>query len=85
MLHFKFETTLLSNRFVQSFYDVVSFVFHFHYQWRKDRELIRHTKAIEEHIAILTALRNREFESAVAHMETHLQTALRTLLESAIK
>ena len=76
---------LLSNRFVQSFYDVVSFVFHFHYQWRKDKELIRHTKAIEEHIAILTALKAREFERAVAHMETHLQTALRTLLESAIK
>ena len=77
--------TRLSNRFVHSFYDVVSFVFHYHYQWRKDTELIRHTRAIEEHIAILTALQIRDFDGAVRHMEVHLETALRTLLESAIR
>ena len=54
-------------------------------QSQAKKEIQTLTKAIEEHIAILTALKAREFERAVAHMETHLQTALRTLLESAIK
>ncbi len=74
----------LNNRLVNSLYDVVSLVFHFHYQWRKDSELSRNTKAIDEHIAILEALRDREFELALTHMQTHLATSLRTLLHSAI-
>lgn len=75
----------LNNRFINSLYDVVSFVFHFHYQWRKDSELSRNAKAIDEHIAILEALRDRQFELALANMQTHLATSLRTLLHSAIK
>lgn len=75
----------LNNRFINSLYNVVSFVFHYHYQWRKDSELFRNVKAIDEHTAILEALHDRQFDLALTHMQTHLATSLRTLIESAIK
>jgi len=80
----RFLVGQLENRFVESFYDVVSFVFHYHYQWRKDDEIGRYRVALSEHLKILAALQSRAFASAEARLEDHLQTSLRTLLESAI-
>ena len=81
----QFIVQRLNNRFVASLYDVVSFVFHFHYQWRKDAELARNAQAIDEHLAILDALKAHNPEAAIRAMEVHLATSLRTLLESAIR
>jgi len=74
----------LRNRFVESLYDVVSFVFHYHYQWRKDDEVERYRTAIAEHILVLDALLARDIPAAEARLTEHLETSVRTLLQSAI-
>ncbi|MDT3381923.1 GntR family transcriptional regulator [Labrys neptuniae] len=80
----RFLVDQLNNRFVTSFYDVVSFVFHYHYQWRKDDEIERYRTALAEHLGILRALKAGIIEDAQMRLEEHLQTSVRTLLESAI-
>ena len=74
----------LGNRFVESLYDVVSFVFHYHYQWRKDDEVERYRTTIAEHMRILDALLARDIPAAEARLTAHLETSVRTLLQSAI-
>jgi DNA-binding GntR family transcriptional regulator len=74
----------LRNRFVESLYDVVSFVFHYHYQWRKDDEVERYRTAIAEHILVLDALLARDIPAAEARLTEHLETSVRTLLQSPI-
>ncbi|WP_448951589.1 GntR family transcriptional regulator [Labrys neptuniae] len=80
----RFLVDQLDNRFVTSFYDVVSFVFHYHYQWRKDDEIGRYRTALAEHLKILAALKAGVIEEAQERLEEHLQTSVRTLLDSAI-
>ena len=75
----------LRNRFVDSLYDVVSFVFHYHYQWRKDDESARYRTAIAEHIGILDALMARDIAVAEERLAVHLETSVRTLLQSAMR
>lgn len=72
----------LGNRFARSFYDIVSFVFHYHYQWNKSQEMLRNRVALDEHLAILDALERREIDIATAKLRLHLDTARRTLLQS---
>jgi DNA-binding GntR family transcriptional regulator len=71
------------NRFFMQFFDVVSLICHYHYQWNKGGELERNKVAIEEHIAIITELLARNTSGVLAAMETHLNTAQKTLLSSA--
>lgn len=71
------------NRFFMQFFDVVSLICHYHYQWNKGDELERNKVAIEEHIAIITQLLARNTSGVLAAMETHLNTAKQTLLRSA--
>ncbi len=80
----RFLVDQLHNRFVTSFYDVVSFVFHYHYQWRKDDEIERYRTALAEHLRILAALGAGVIDEAQMQLEAHLQTSVRTLLDSAI-
>ena len=40
------------NRFVPDFYEVISLIFHFHYQWNKTEEKERNRAAIEEHLRL---------------------------------
>ena len=68
------------NRFTNQFYDIVSFVCHYHYQWDKTGELERYTVAINEHIDILNNLVTHNTAGAIMSMEAHLQTAETTLL-----
>ncbi len=68
------------NRFTNQFYDIVSFVCHYHYQWDKTGELERYTVAISEHIDILNNLVTHNTAGAIMSMERHLQTAETTLL-----
>jgi DNA-binding GntR family transcriptional regulator len=73
---------LLKNRFAENLNDVVSMVFHYHYQWDKRDELPRNSYALQEHIAILRALTARDVPAALAAMRTHLHSARTTMLSS---
>jgi DNA-binding GntR family transcriptional regulator len=73
---------LLNNRFAQDFYDIVSLVFHYHYQWDKGDEMMRNQYAVQEHLAILHALARRDLAGALEAMRTHLHSARSTLLRS---
>jgi DNA-binding GntR family transcriptional regulator len=70
------------NRFVQNFYDVISMIFHYHYQWNKADEKERNYVALHEHIAYIRALRSRDLDAIDEKCRTHLQTARKTLLKS---
>ncbi len=70
------------NRFVVDFYEVISMVFHYHYQWNKRDERERNIAAIREHLRYIDALQSRD-AAAVAHAcEAHLATARLTLMAS---
>jgi DNA-binding GntR family transcriptional regulator len=71
---------LLNNRFAQGLYDVVSLVFHYHYQWDKDEELARNQYAAHEHLDILHALARRDIAGAREAMRIHLNSSRSTLL-----
>lgn len=73
---------LLNNRFAQGFYDIVSFVFHYHYQWDKGEEKGRNKYAVQEHLEILRALARRDVNQALDHMKVHLNSSRSTMLES---
>jgi len=71
----------VSNRFIHQFFDVVSFVCHYHYQWNKEGEKERLRVALYQHIDILGAILARDTGAAVKYLEVHLNTAERTLME----
>jgi DNA-binding GntR family transcriptional regulator len=73
---------LLNNRFAAHLNDVVSMVFHYHYQWDKRDELPRNEHAVQEHLNILRALVARDVPAALAAMRAHLHTARATMLNS---
>ena len=72
----------LGNRFAEDFYDLVSLVFHYHYQWDKSEEMVRNEYAVHEHLDILRALARRDVASAREAMRIHLNSARSTLLQS---
>jgi len=72
-----------NNRFFMQFFDVVSLICHYHYQWNKGDELERNKVALEEHVAIITHLLAHNTSGVIIAMETHLNTAKKTLLRSA--
>jgi DNA-binding GntR family transcriptional regulator len=78
-LHFKLKQCT-NNRFTNQFYDIISFVCHYHYQWDKTGELERFTIAIDEHIDILNNLVTHNTVGTVMSMERHLASAEKTLL-----
>lgn len=82
-LHHKIKQST-NNRFTDQFYDIVSFVCHYHYQWDKTGELERFTVAIDEHIDLLNNLVTHNTAGAVLSMEKHLASAEETLLLSVI-
>lgn len=72
-----------NNRFINQFFDIVSFVYHYHYQWSLKGEEERFKIAIDEHIQLLTAILNRDTEAAISALEVHLNSADQTLRESS--
>jgi DNA-binding GntR family transcriptional regulator len=74
----------LSNRFAFSLNDVVSLVFHYHYQWDKGEEKPRIEHAVQEHLVLLRALARRDRAGAVAAMNKHLDSARRTMLDAVL-
>jgi DNA-binding GntR family transcriptional regulator len=73
---------LLNNRFAQGFFDIVSLVFHYHYQWDKGEEMARNQYAVHEHLDILRALARRDIAAALEGMRIHLNSSRSTLLQS---
>ena len=61
------------------FFDIVSFLFHYHYQWDRNYEVERTRVAIAEHMAVLIALRSGAMDNARHAMEVHLATSRRSL------
>lgn len=72
----------LDNRFAESFYDIISFVFHYHYQWNKADRRGGSELALREHLAILDALADRDVAAARTALGIHLATARQTLMRS---
>jgi DNA-binding GntR family transcriptional regulator len=71
------------NRFINQFFDIVTFVCHYHYQWDKSDEKKRNTVAVAEHIDLLTKLLARDIADSIMSLEAHLNTAQTTLMRSA--
>jgi DNA-binding GntR family transcriptional regulator len=76
---------LLNNRFAFSLNDVVSLVFHYHYQWDKGEEKPRIEHAVQEHLILLRALARRDRAAALAAMNKHLDSARNTMLDAVLK
>jgi DNA-binding GntR family transcriptional regulator len=70
------------NRFIVSFYDVISMIFHYHYQWNKQDEKERNIAAIGEHLTYIAALQSRDRAMALASCRQHMATARTTLMDS---
>ena len=67
------------NQFVSQFYEIISFVFHYHYQWDKSDEKERNSIAIDEHVDIISKMLFKDFIGATASLEKHLNTAKQSL------
>jgi DNA-binding GntR family transcriptional regulator len=73
------------NRFIVSFYDIISMIFHYHYQWNKRDEKPRNIAAIREHLSYIEALQSRDRAMVAASCRAHLTTARATLMDSIQK
>lgn len=72
------------NQFVNQFYDIISFVFHYHYQWDRSTERERNTLAVQEHLEIIGKMLMKDYRGAAAALERHLNTAKQSLKDTAM-
>ena len=70
------------NRFVDDFYDVITLIFHYHYQWNKRDERQRNEAAIREHLTYIDALFDRSTATIEVACRAHLASARHTLIRS---
>ncbi len=70
------------NRFIVSFYDLISMIFHYHYQWNKRDEKQRNIAAMREHLLYIQALESRDRARAMESCRAHMATARATLIGS---
>jgi len=70
------------NRFIDSFYDIITVIFHYHYQWNKHDERQRNEVAIREHLTYIDALFSRNVSMVELACRAHLASARETLLRS---
>jgi DNA-binding GntR family transcriptional regulator len=70
------------NRFIDSFYDIISLIFHYHYQWNKRDERQRNEVAIREHLTYIDALLSRSVANIERACRAHLASARETLIRS---
>jgi DNA-binding GntR family transcriptional regulator len=75
-------STAAPNRFIDSFYDVITVIFHYHYQWNKHDERQRNEIAIREHLTYIDALFSRDLARVDTACRAHLMSARETLLRS---
>lgn len=70
------------NRFIDSFYDIITLIFHYHYQWNKHDERQRNEVAIREHLTYIEALTGRKQAIVELACRAHLASAKETLRRS---
>jgi len=70
------------NRFIDGFYDLITLIFHYHYQWNKRDERQRNEVAIREHLTYIGALQGRNAEFVELACRAHLRSARETLIRS---
>jgi len=70
------------NRFIDDFYDIISLIFHYHYQWKKHDERKRNEAAIHEHLTYIDALLSRNVSMVDLACRAHLTSAKQTLVNS---
>jgi DNA-binding GntR family transcriptional regulator len=70
------------NRFIDDFYDVITLIFHYHYQWNKQDERQRNEVAIREHLTYIEALQGRSPSLVELACRAHLASARETLIRS---
>lgn len=70
------------NRFIVDFYEIISMIFHYHYQWNKYDERERNIVAIGEHLRYIEALQSRDPRAVAEACRAHLATARLTLMAS---
>ncbi len=73
------------NRFIDSFYDIITVVFHYHYQWSKHDERQRNEVAVREHLTYIEALFSRNVTMVELACRAHLGSAKDTLLRSTAR
>lgn len=70
------------NRFIEGFYDIITLIFHYHYQWNKRDERQRNEVAIREHLTYIETLLSRNITMVELACRAHLASAKETLLSS---
>jgi DNA-binding GntR family transcriptional regulator len=70
------------NRFIDDFYDIITLIFHYHYQWNKYDERPRNEVAIREHLTYIDALFSRNASIVELACRAHLASARQTLIRS---
>lgn len=72
----------LPNRFIDDFYDIITLIFHYHYQWNKLDERQRNEIAIREHLTYIDALSSQNLALVELACRAHLSSAKETLIRS---
>ena len=70
------------NRFIDSFYDIITLIFHYHYQWNKRDERARNAVAIREHLDYIDALLGGDVALVENACRAHLASARDTLIRA---
>jgi len=78
----RFINSAAPNRFVDDFYDIISLIFHYHYQWNKLDERRRNEVALREHLTYIDALQGRNASLIELACRAHLASAKETLIQS---
>jgi DNA-binding GntR family transcriptional regulator len=73
------------NRFIDGFYDIITLIFHYHYQWNKHDERQRNEVAVREHLTYIEALQGRSPSIVELACRAHLTSAKETLLRSTTR
>ncbi|MFH8135974.1 FCD domain-containing protein [Pantoea osteomyelitidis] len=71
-----------NNPFFNQSLEIISVIFHSHYQWDENDLKQRNIVALEEHMAILTALIGRQDVDALCALHNHLATAKSSMVRS---
>ena len=77
-------SSVAPNRFIDSFDDVITLIFHYHYQWNKRDERQRNEVAIHEHLTYIDALESRNVSLIELACRAHMTSARETLLRSVM-
>jgi DNA-binding GntR family transcriptional regulator len=74
---------VIPNRFIDSFFDIITMIFHYHYQWNKHDERQRNAVAIVEHLAFIDALMTRDRRQVEVALRRHMTSARKSMVASS--